>query len=176
MPSILLAFRPIRPEDNPQVATIIRTVMTDYGAVGPGFSIEDPEVDTMYEAYDHPRALFLVLENTTDGQIIGCGGIAPLQGGAADTCELKKMYFLPAARGQGMGRRLVETLEAAARERGFRYLYLETLSSMQEANRLYQRLHFEPLPGALGNTGHGGCNQFYGKALVAEPVQDQGES
>lgn len=169
MPSSL-TLRPIRPEDNLQVAAIIRAVMTDYGAVGPGFSIEDPEVDGMYEAYNHPRALFLVLENTTDGQVVGCGGIAPLQGGAPDTCELKKMYFLPAARGQGMGRRLVETLEVAAGRRGFRYMYIETLSSMQEANRLYQRLGFEPLPGPMGSTGHGGCNQFYGKALVLERI------
>ena len=68
---------PIRPEDNPAVARIIRTVMTEYGAVGPGYSIEDPEVDAMFETYDHPRALFLVLENNK-GEPVGCGGIAPL--------------------------------------------------------------------------------------------------
>ncbi|MCC7504801.1 MAG: GNAT family N-acetyltransferase, partial [Saprospiraceae bacterium] len=72
-----LSFRPVRPEDNPQVANIIRTVMTEYGAVGEGYSIEDPEVNAMYEAYDNNRALFLVLQ-TEDGRLVGCGGIAPL--------------------------------------------------------------------------------------------------
>jgi len=162
--STTLILRPIRREDNPTVAAIIRTVMTEYGAVGTGYSIEDPEVDAMFEAYDHSRACFLVLENA-GGELLGCGGIAPLRGGDPDTCELKKMYFLPEARGQGMGRRLVETLEDAARQRGFRYMYLETIAAMQEANRLYQRLHFDPLPGPMGNTGHTACGLFYGKVL-----------
>lgn len=157
-------FRPIRQEDNPQVARIIRTVMTEYGAVGPGYSIEDPEVDAMYEAYNQDRSLFLVLENA-GGQLVGCGGIAPLRGGDADTCELKKMYFFAEARGHGQGRKLVSMLEEEARRRDFRYMYLETIAAMQEANRLYQRLNFDPLSGPMGNTGHSSCGLFYGKTL-----------
>ena len=159
-----ITLRPIRPDDNARVAQIIRTVMTEYGAVGEGYSIEDPEVDGMFEAYDQARAFFLVLE-TSDGQVVGCGGIAPLRGGDSDTCELKKMYFFAEARGQGMGRKLVEALETAARQRGFHYMYLETIAAMQEANRLYQRLQFEPLAGPMGNTGHTSCGLFYGKKL-----------
>ncbi len=159
-----LQLRPIRPEDNARVAHIIRTVMTEYGAVGEGYSIQDAEVSAMFEAYDHPRAYFLVLEKP-DGEIVGCGGIAPLRGGDPDTCELKKMYFFPEARGQGMGRKLVAILEAEARARGFRYMYLETIAAMQEANHLYNRLEFEPLPGPMGNTGHTSCGLFYGKLL-----------
>ena len=160
----LLSIRPIRPEDNAQVARIIRTVMTEYGAVGKGYSIEDPEVDAMYEAYADARSHFLVLE-TPEGQLVGCGGIAPLRGGDANTCELKKMYFYPEARGRGMGRQLVGQLEEAARQRGFGYMYLETIAAMQEANHLYRRLHFDALPGAMGNTGHSSCGLFYGKTL-----------
>lgn len=157
-------FRPIRPDDNPRVAEIIRTVMTEYGAVGQGFSIEDPEVDAMFEAYDTDRSYFLVLE-TTDGRLVGCGGIGPLAGGDADTCELKKMYFFPEARGRGQGRKLVTILEEEARRCGFRYMYLETIAAMQKANRLYQRLGFQPLAGPMGNTGHTGCGLFYGKVF-----------
>jgi len=158
------SFRPVQPADNPQVANIIRTVMTEYGAVGRGYSIEDPEVDNMFEAYDNERSRFWVLQ-TPDGRLIGCGGIAPLRGGNPDTCELKKMYFLPEARGHGLGRMLVTRLEEEARRCDFRFMYLETIASMQEANRLYQRLQFEPLPGPMGNTGHTSCGLFYGKRL-----------
>lgn len=158
------SLRPIRPEDNPQVAKIIRTVMTEYGAVGKGYSIEDPEVDGMYEAYHNDRSLFLVLE-AADGRLAGCGGVAPLQGGDPHTCELKKMYFLPEARGKGQGKKIVSELETAARERGFRYMYLETIAAMKEANGLYNRLGFQPLPGPMGNTGHTACGLFYGKKL-----------
>ncbi len=153
-------LRPIRPEDNPGIAEIIRTVMTEYGAVGEGYSIQD----AMFEAYNDKRSCFLVLENA-GGRLVGCGGVAPLRGGDADTCELKKMYFLPEARGHGQGRRLVGILEEEARRRGFRYMYLETIAAMQEANRLYQKLDFESLPGAMGNTGHSACGLFYRKEL-----------
>lgn len=118
----------------------------------------------MHEAYDHARAILYVIEDEA-GTVLGCGGIAPLQDGEPDTCELKKMYFLPEARGHGIGRRLVTTLEADARARGFRYMYLETLHSMVEAGRLYQKMAFDPLPGPMGNTGHSGCGLFYGKVL-----------
>jgi putative acetyltransferase len=160
-----LVFRPIRPADDAQVAHIIRTVMTEFGAVGTGFSIEDPEVDAMSAAYDAPRASYWVLENTELGTLAGCGGIAPLQGGDADTCELKKMYFLPEARGVGKGRELIDLLEKMAIERGFKHMYLETIERMAAANRLYQRAGFEPLAQQLGHTGHSACGLFYQKML-----------
>lgn len=157
-------LRPIQPGDNAQVANIIRRVMTEYGAVGPGFSIMDPEVDVMYETYATQRSAFFVIVQE-DGLIKGCGGIAPLQGGDEDTCELKKMYFLPELRGQGWGKKMIEACLFAAFQCGFRYCYLETLQNMTEANKLYQSRGFERIPGPLGNTGHGGCNTFYRIAL-----------
>ncbi|MEI2718567.1 MAG: GNAT family N-acetyltransferase [Gemmatimonadales bacterium] len=157
-------LRPSQPDDNPAIAAIIRSVMTSYGAVGPGFSIEDAEVDEMHETYDVPRSLLLVVDDG-QGRVIGCGGIAPLAGGDDDTCELKKMYFLPEARGLGLGRELMTTLEEAARNRGFRVVYLETLSTMVEAAKLYDRMQYTPLPGPMGNTGHTRCGSFYAKTL-----------
>lgn len=157
-------LRPSQSDDDVALATVIRTVMTSYGAVGPGFSIEDAEVDQMHETYNAPRSLLLVVDDGT-GRVIGCGGIAPLEGGDADTCELKKMYFLPEARGLGLGRELMMTLEDAARDRGFRMVYLETLDTMTEAAKLYERMHYSPIPGPLGCTGHSRCNHFYTKQL-----------
>lgn len=151
-------------DDSPALAAVIRSVMTSYGAVGPGFSIEDVEVDQMHETYSAPRSLLLVVDDGT-GRVIGCGGIAPLAGGDPHTCELKKMYFLPEARGLGLGRELMTTLEEAARERGFRMAYLETLSTMVEAAKLYERMQYTPLPGPLGQTGHNRCDHFYAKEL-----------
>jgi putative acetyltransferase len=49
----------------------------------------------------------------------------------------------------------------AARSLGFRQCYLETLTGMDAAQKLYRRVGFQPLPKALGNTGHFGCNRFY---------------
>ena len=155
-------LRPIQATDNQQVAHVIRTVMTEFGAVGQGFSIMDPEVDDMHGAYSGPRtAFFVVASNDGSGEVLGCGGIGPLIGGGADVCELKKMYFLPAVRGLGFGQKMVTTCLEKAKALGYRQCYLETLVRMEQANRLYQKMGFEKICGPMGATGHGGCDSWY---------------
>lgn len=155
------AFRiePITQADDPQVAAIIRTVMPEFGASGCGFAINDPEVDWMTRAYAGPRSAYFVLRR--DDRVVGGGGVAPLEGGDPDTCELRKMYFLPEARGLGAGAAMMERCLEAARDFGFRRCYLETLTGMDAAMRLYERSGFRRIEGAMGATGHGGCNTFY---------------
>ena len=45
-------IRPSRPDDDPSIDHIIRTVMTGFGAVGEGYSCECPQVDALVGAYD----------------------------------------------------------------------------------------------------------------------------
>ena len=156
-------IRSIEPGDDSAVASIIRTVMPEFGAVGDGFAINDPEVDWMSRAYAQPRCAYFVVEDA--GIVLGGGGIAPLEGGDAATCELRKMYFLPAARGRGAGAAMMERCLEAARELGFRQCYLETLSGMDAAMKLYERSGFRRIDAPMGDTGHGGCNTFYLRAL-----------
>lgn len=158
-----LDIRPIESRDDIAIADIIRTVMPEFGATGSGFAINDPEVDWMSRAYAQPRSAYFVVEQ--DGVVLGGGGIAPLDGGDADTCELRKMYFLRQARGKGAGAALMEHCLDAARESGFRRCYIETLGGMDAAMKLYERSGFERIPASLGATGHGGCNAFYIRAL-----------
>jgi putative acetyltransferase len=159
----MLELRPIRPEDDAQVAAIIRAVMPELGASGAGFAIHDAEVDHMYAAYARPRATYNVV--TSEGRLVGGGGVAPLEGGDADTCELKKMYFLCEARGQGMGRKLLARCLEAARAHGFRRCYLETLTGMDAAQHLYRQAGFEKLGAPLGATGHFGCDRWFALQL-----------
>lgn len=159
----MFTIRPIEARDDAAIATIIRHVMPEFGASGCGFAINDPEVDWMHRAYAEPRCAYFVVER--DGTVEGGGGIAPLQGGDAGTCELRKMYFLPGLRGLGAGAALMQRCLDAAREFGFRYCYLETLTGMDAAMRLYERSGFRRIDHALGATGHGGCNTFYLRAL-----------
>ena len=158
-----LVIRPIEARDDVAVAGIIRTVMPEFGAVGCGFAINDPEVDWMSRAYAQPRSAYFVVEQ--DGAVLGGGGIAPLVGGDDDICELRKMYFLPQARGQGAGAALMERCLDAARGFGYRRCYIETLGGMDAAMKLYDRSGFERIAAPLGATGHGGCNTFYLRAL-----------
>lgn len=152
-------IRPIRAEDNAAVASVIRTVMPEFGACGSGFAINDPEVDWMHRAYGAPRSAYFVVER--EGRVCGGGGIAPLEGGDADTCELRKMYFLPELRGLGAGAALMAHCLEAARGFGFRRCYIETLTGMDAAMRLYERTGFRRIDAPLGATGHGGCDRYY---------------
>ena len=154
-----LQIEPIAQADDAQMAAIIRTVMPEFGASGCGFAINDPEVDWMSRAYAGPRSAYFVVRR--DGRVLGGGGVAPLEGGDPDTCELRKMYFLPEARGLGAGAAMMERCLEAARALGFRRCYLETLTGMDAAMRLYERSGFRRIDAPMGATGHGGCNTFY---------------
>lgn len=152
-------IRSIQVTDNPQVAKIIRTVMPEFGASGQGFAIHDPEVDDMFMAYNQPRCAYIVCEQ--NGHVVGGGGIAPLMGGTDDTCELKKMYFLPEGRGRGFGQQVLEACLRAAHDAGYHFCYLETFNTMKAAMKLYEKNGFEKIAGPLGNTGHFACDIFY---------------
>ncbi len=153
------SIRPILADDDAAMAAVIRTVMPEFGATGSGFAISDPEVDWMSRAYSAPRHAYFVLER--DGRVLGGAGVAPLAGGDADVCELRKMYFLPEARGSGAGAAMMGRCLDAARGFGFIRCYLETLTGMDAAMRLYERSGFRRIDAAMGATGHGGCNRFY---------------
>jgi putative acetyltransferase len=156
-------IRPIEPRDDAAVAAIIREVMPEFGADGPGFAIHDAEVAAMSAAYAQARSAYFVVD--LDGRVQGGGGIAPLDGADEATCELRKMYFLPGLRGLGAGRTLIARCLDAARTNGFRRCYLETLTGMDAAQSLYLASGFQRIEHALGATGHHGCNRFYLREL-----------
>jgi len=155
-----MLIRAIRPEDDAAITGVIRTVMPEFGAQGPGFALEDPEVAAMSAAYSAPGSAYFVLEDA-GGRVLGGGGIGPLAGGEPGVCELRKMYFLREARGGGHGRRMLAHCLEAARALGYRRCYLETLSGMEAAQHLYAAVGFSRLCAPLGATGHFGCDRWF---------------
>ena len=152
-------IRPIAARDDAAIAQIIREVMPEFGADGPGFAIHDPEVDAMSAAYAAAGAGYFVVEAC--GIVQGGAGIAALAGADPAVCELKKMYFRPLLRGHGAGAQMIDRCLQQAREFGYRQCYLETLTGMDAAQKLYLQKGFRTIPAALGQTGHFGCNRFY---------------
>ena len=152
-------MRPIAKADNSQLATLITKVMTEFLCVGEGYSINDPEVEKMYESYQGDGHAFWVIE--AGDRILGGGGIGPLVGGDSTVCELKKMYFYPELRGQGWGKRMIQQCLSAAREFGYETCYIETVERMTTAIGLYQKSGFSRISCQMGRTGHSSCETYF---------------
>jgi GNAT superfamily N-acetyltransferase len=69
------------------------------------------------------------------GEPIGCGAVKHHPG---EPTEIKRMWIAQAARGLGLGRRLLEHLEACARASGARVAHIETSAVLTEALALYR--------------------------------------
>lgn len=156
-------IREILPEDNPKIAKVIRKILIEFGVPKVGTAYADKILDTLYEAYDTEKAVYFVIEK--EGEIFGGAGIKQLDNYDGSVCELQKMYFLPEARGIGLGSNMMETCLQKAKEFGFEQCYLETLPYMEEARKLYRKVGFKDLDGPMGDTGHYSCNLWMLKVL-----------
>ncbi len=157
-------IRAIKPEDNQQVKQLIRNVLVEMGVPKVGTAYEDKALDDMTKTYEGERSEYFVVEENS--RIIGSAGIAPLTGMEEKTCELQKMYFLPEARGRGIGLAMITICLDFARKNGFETCYIETLPYMENARKLYHKSGFQTIEKPLGNTGHYNCTVFMIKDLT----------
>lgn len=157
-------IRKIEASDNQQVAALIRSVFDELGIPKVGTAYQDPELELMFDAFSAmPRGEYYVIE--ASGKIIGCAGVAPLANQTENICELQKMYFLPQARGRGLGKQLIDVCLKKAKEFGFESCYLETMPYMKAAQAIYKKNGFEYIDGPMGCTGHSACPVYMLKKL-----------
>jgi GNAT superfamily N-acetyltransferase len=105
------------------------------------------------------RGVFLVAY--VSGQPRACGAIRLID---ADTVEIKRMYVDPTVRSLGVGRRVLESLEAEARTLGAKAIVLETGPRQPEAIALYSGAGFLVIT-AYGDHVSSPMSVFMGKAL-----------
>lgn len=159
-----IIIRQIRKNDNAEVANVIRTVLIEHNVPKVGTAYADASLDCMFETYSAPKSIYYVVEK--NNKIIGGAGIAPLENGPADTCELQKMYFLDEARGLGLGGQMMAKCLADAVKFGFARCYLETMPYMEAAQKLYIKSGFTYLNAPMGCTGHSSCPVWMIKELI----------
>jgi GNAT superfamily N-acetyltransferase len=134
------------PPDSPQARQVLREYFTEVMSRGYGRPVTETEVDAWMheEPSDHlvpPTGLLLVAR---DGDaVVGCVGLRLLGDGIG---EIARVFVVPEARGRGLGKRLLDAVEDAARERGLSTLRLDTGSHLVEANRLYLSAGFREVP------------------------------
>jgi len=108
--------------------------------------LEPPDAEQLSDPWRHiltPGGQIFVAAR--EAVVLGTCAIVPLPDG---TCELAKLAVSPEARGEGIGRRLVEACLAYAHEKGIRRVVLFSNSQLTSAIRLYEGLGFQhrPLP------------------------------
>ena len=99
------------------------------------------EVEGLPGDYAPPSGRLLLA--LRDDVAVGCVALRAVDGAR---CEMKRLYLRPGARGSGVGRALVERLLSEARAEGYGEVVLDTLPSMAEAQRMYERFGFRDIP------------------------------
>ena len=156
-------FELIARNDNPEIARIIRAVLTEFKANKPGTVYFDPTTDDLFQLFTTPHSEYWVLR--LDGKIVGGSGVFPTEGLPQGCCELVKLYLLPEARGKGYGKLLIEKCFESAVKFGCKQVYLETMPELDMAVGLYEHCGFKYLSGPLGSSGHFGCGLWMLKDL-----------
>ena len=158
-----MTIRPITADDDEAMGTIARDNLAAVGLDIPGTAFFDPEIMHLSGFYDEDpmrRRYYVAVDD--DGRVLGGCGLAeffPLEG----TAELQKLYLADEAKGHGLGTRLVGLVEEAARELGYRSLYLETHSKLKAAISLYEKLGYRAIDSV--SPGHVAMDHFFIKDL-----------
>ena len=158
-------LRPIEVRDNPAVAKLIRASLEEFGLDKPGTVYFDSHLDHLADYYQQQeRAAYFVLED--EGQLVGCGGFAPVSDKIA---ELQKLYVTKNSRGKGYSSRLIKRIFQEARLAGYEQLYLETATELATAVAIYQHYGFTALQQPLTNAvGHPAMNIWMIKSLLSD--------
>jgi putative acetyltransferase len=96
------------------------------------------EIDALPGVYAPPDGALLLCREA--GLVSGCVALKRL---GDVSCEMKRMFVPPTARGRGVGRALATAVIERARETGYREMYLDTSVRQTEAIDLYRDLGFE---------------------------------
>jgi putative acetyltransferase len=157
-------IRPWQDRDRQAAAEVIRTCLAEYGLEweADGADRDVLEVETFY--LDRGGEFWVV---ESHGQIVGTSAYYPIDRGDK-AVEIRKMYLLPIARGQGLGRYLLGELERSIAARGYREIWIETASVLKEAVQLYESSGYQSATGVETMR----CDRVYVKSIAPNNLID----
>jgi ribosomal protein S18 acetylase RimI-like enzyme len=130
----------IRSADCPPDLALVRALFREYAdglGVDLAFQSFEAELATLPGKYEPPHGRLLIAWKGNEA--VGCVALRPLDG---NSCEMKRLYVRPQARGEQLGRRLAQRICDEARQAGYSRICLDTLPTMASAQALYQSLGF----------------------------------
>ncbi|GAA4896476.1 GNAT family N-acetyltransferase [Actinomycetospora straminea] len=161
-----MEFRPGRSDASPG-RELLAALNALLDAQYPGRAARPGSVTTPEEMAP-PRGRFLV--GYAGGRAVAIGGVRPLGPEGTDVAEIKRMYVVPEARSQGVGRALLAALEDAARELGYARVRLDAGAEQRHSRRLFADAGYRPIPPY--NTNH--IAVFFGEKDLAAPSPSLG--
>ena len=128
------------PDDQAALVALIR----EYAAwlnIDMSFQNFDEEMAQIDTEYSLPKGLLWTLQDGV--KLVGCVGFKQLDD---STAEVKRLYVQPAYRGQRWGYELMQMVLGTTRQLGYQRLVLDTVPQTVDAQGLYVRMGFKPIP------------------------------
>ncbi len=159
-----MKYRLIKREDDEALATIIRENLKAYGLDIPGTAYFDENLNHLSEYYlaDMEKRTYYVVTDEAD-MVLGGVGLDELDF-MKDTGELQKLYLSDDVKGQGISIKLMEIIEQAAKDLGYKSIYLETHTNLKPAMHLYEKMGYRLIEKPL-DVVHSAMDRFYLKKL-----------
>jgi GNAT superfamily N-acetyltransferase len=127
------------PSDRPPATDLVEAMVQDVSRLYGRIDVPGAPTATPADMSPPGGGFVVVCE---DGVAVAGGGVKRLDDTA---CEIKRMYVVPEARGRGLGKVLLEGLEAEARRLGYRVARLDTGPQQPDAQRMYERAGYAPI-------------------------------
>jgi putative acetyltransferase len=136
------AMSEIKPANFPEDLEHVIAILREY--------IASPRVSLAFQNYEAEFAALPGKYAAPEGRlllawkgpvVVGCAALRRVDG---STCEMKRVYVRPDARGESLGRRLIERILDEARAAGYSRICLDVLPDFSAAQRIYESLGFQP--------------------------------
>jgi GNAT superfamily N-acetyltransferase len=122
-------------------AALLQAMRDEMAELYDGLDLDDPQMPKAGATeLGPPRGVFIV--GFEDEVAVCCGGVKGLPD---DTCEIKRMFVTPNARGRGVARALLAELERQARALGYAVARLDTGPRQPRAQQMYARAGYQPI-------------------------------
>ncbi|KAI9831314.1 MAG: hypothetical protein M1819_005088 [Sarea resinae] len=133
-------IEPVRTESDLRATVALFTAYADWLGIDLSFQDFSTELASMPGKYAPPAGELLLARLNSDNTPIGCIALRPML--PKGFCEVKRLYVLPAGRGMGIGKALVEAIVDVAHRLGYEEMRLDSLPTLVAALKVYQRAGF----------------------------------